>query len=96
MINSICPYCNKCTQCEQIEKEEILVVKQRDILVLDKYLECQECKNKFDDPKDDYDVIEAGYLEHNRLYPNDKVRIRSRDDVLNEMAIDAQDLNMGY
>ena len=86
-MDALCPYCMTIIPVNQIEKEEIIVVRTKDILVLDKYLQCTICDMKFDDFKSHYDVLKEAYLEYNRLYPDNPIKIKSTYDVQKDMEL---------
>lgn len=87
MNRQICPYCDDYKDVIKMEHVTVVKVRGRDILVNDKYLKCLDCNNKFDDPKDKYDVLEQAYLKHNELYPFDQVKIKTAEDVKKDMGL---------
>ncbi len=53
----ICPGCEKITLVKQVNKLTTIMVKGKPIEVEDSFLECQECKLEFEDPRNPYDVL---------------------------------------
>jgi hypothetical protein len=72
-FKTICPYCNSLEDVKRLDNDEIIVVRQKDILVNSHWLECTKCNNAFDDPKDTFDVLYEAYKAYNQQYPNDLI-----------------------
>ncbi len=66
----ICPGCEKVTLVKQVNKLTTIMVKGKPIEVEDSFLECQECKLEFEDPRNPYDVLAVAYNQYKILYPD--------------------------
>ena len=87
MSRKYCPFCDDYKDVIQLETIRVLVVKGRYVSVFDKPLKCLECEKEFDDPKSKYDILKEAYIEHNRLYPDDPVKIKDAQDVKKDMGL---------
>lgn len=73
MNKNICPYCNEMREVKHVHEKENISVRGENIIVKSSFIQCNTCKNSFDDPKSKFDVLDAAYREyrnkHNMLQP---------------------------
>ncbi len=59
MIKDICPYCEKISNLEFIKQTEEVVIKGILTNIDDQFYVCTECGGAFDNPRDEYDILEV-------------------------------------
>ena len=67
-MKKLCPYCDDIKDLSLVQGKEAVSVRGESIEVDSHYLKCNTCNNTFDDPKDNFDVLDVAYREYRRRH----------------------------